>query len=385
MASIERISVTVFQTTAKTEVDNAGHRHPSAEHDVTAATLTIVDSDGVSGSCLVRPQWVSESVLTTYLRPALLGRDPLERERLWHVIAHRQRGSGGLLTDRALGYVDQALWDLAGQRAGMPVWVLLGGARPSIPAYASTMCGDEIPGGLATPADYAAFCEQLVDAGYRGIKLHTWMPPVPGAPDPGQDIAACVAARDAVGPDIDLMLDANHWYRRVEALRLGRALDEAGYAWYEEPMEEASLQSYRWLADQLAVPVIGPETSWGKHFSRAEWLVAGACDILRAGVDDVGGITPTMKIVHLAEAFNVDCEIHGGGSGNLSVLGATTCGRWYERGLLHPHVDYNEVPPHLNSLVDAIDKNGDVALPIRPGLGDDLDLDYIAQHTVAAW
>lgn len=385
MATIERVTVTVFSTVARTAVDSAGHRHPGPERSVNAGLLSIVDSDGAAGEVLVQAEHLSAAVLESHVRPVLVGADGLQRERLWHALAKRQRGAHGLLTDRGLGYVDSALWDLAGRRAGLPVWLLLGGARPAIPAYASTMCGDQLAGGLSTPDEYAEFAGQLVKTGYRAIKLHTWMPPVPGAPDVDRDIACCAAVRDAVGPDVALMLDANHWYRRTEALKLGRALDELDYTWYEEPMEEASVQSYRWLADQLAVPVLGPETSWGKHFTRAEWLVAGACDILRAGVTDLGGITPTMKAVHLAESFNVDCEIHGGGAANLAVLGATECGRWYERGLVHPMVDYEEVPPHLTELPDPLDGNGCVPMPDRPGLGEALNLDWIGTHEVAAW
>ncbi|AXI81664.1 enolase [Peterkaempfera bronchialis] len=380
-----RIEVSVFTTVARTAVDTHGHRHPSAAHEVKEALLTVTDSDGVSGRVLVHPDHLRPAVLDGYIRPALLGQDPLDRERLWTSLARKQRGGHGRLTDRALGSVDLALWDLAGQRTALPVWKLLGGARDRVPAYASTMCGDEIPGGLATPADYAAFAEQLVERGYRAIKLHTWMPPVAGAPSVELDIAACTAVREAVGPGIELMLDANHWYSRTEALKLGRALQELDYYWFEEPMEEASVSSYRWLADQLDIAVIGPETSWGKNFTRAEWVTAGACDILRTGVTDVGGITPAVRTLHLAEAFNMDCEVHGNGSGNLSLLGATLNGRWYERGLLHPQVDFDEVPPHLHSQVDAMDKDGTVLLPQRPGLGDDFDLDHISAHTVTSW
>jgi L-alanine-DL-glutamate epimerase-like enolase superfamily enzyme len=385
MATISSVSVTVFNTVAKTSVDSAGHRHPGPEHTVPQGLLSIVDSDGVVGQVLVQADHLTPPVLEKHLRPVLVGADGLQREALWHRLARRQRGAHGLLTDRCLGFVDSALWDLAGKHAGLPVWVLLGGARASVPAYASTMCGDELSGGLSTPEEYAEFGRQLVKAGYRAIKLHTWMPPVPGAPDVDRDIAACAAVRDAVGPDVDLMLDANHWYRRVEALRLGRALDELGFTWYEEPMEEASIQSYRWLADQLAVPVLGPEVAGGKHFTRAEWLAAGACDILRAGVTDVGGISPTMKVAHLAESFNVDCEIHGGGSANLAVLGGTTTGRWYERGLVHPLVDYDEAPPHLTEIADPLDAHGHVPMPDRPGLGDALNDHYITANTVSTW
>jgi L-alanine-DL-glutamate epimerase-like enolase superfamily enzyme len=385
MARIEQVTVTVFETVTKTAVDQAGHRHPGPARTVTEALLSIVDSDGAVGRALVQAGHIGPDVLERHVRPVLLGADGLHRERLWHALAHRQRGAHGLLTDRGLGYVDCALWDLAGQVSGLPVWVLAGGTRDRVPAYASTMCGDEIQSGLSTPDDYAEFARLLVKNGYRGIKLHTWMPPVPGAPDVDKDIAACAAVRDAVGPGVSLMLDANHWYRRTEALRLGRALDELRFDWYEEPMEEASVQSYRWLADQIDTPVLGPETSWGKHYTRAEWIVAGACDIVRAGVTDVGGITPTLKVAHLAEAFNVDCEVHGTGAANLAVIGATQTGRWYERGLLHPMVDYEQVPPHLTGLPDPIGADGTVAMPDRPGLGELLDLDHIDAQTVATW
>jgi L-alanine-DL-glutamate epimerase-like enolase superfamily enzyme len=225
----------------------------------------------------------------------------------------------------------------------------------------------------------------LVDRGYRAIKLHTWMPPVPGAPSVRADIEACAAVRDAVGPSVALMLDANHWYSRTQALELGKALEELDFYWFEEPMEEASMSSYRWLADQLLIPVIGPEVAWGKHISRAEWIGSGACDILRAGPTDVGGITPTVKAVHLAEAFNVDCEIHGDGSASLAVLGGTDAGRWYERGLLHPHHDFDRVPPHRLAAVDPLDDTGNVALPTEPGLGDAWDVEHIRSHTVERW
>jgi len=105
----------------------------------------------------------------------------------------------------------------------------------------------------------------------------------------------------------------------------------------------------------------------------------------RAGVNDVGEITPAVKAVHLAEAFNMDCEIHGTGSGNLAVLGAVTAGHWYERGLLHPMSDYDEVPPHLLRAIDPMDADGFVTLPATPGLGDDLDHDYIWANQVASW
>ncbi|MBJ2341023.1 enolase, partial [Dickeya solani] len=237
-------------------------------------------------------------------------------------LVHWQRGSANQLTDRALAIAEQALWDLAGRALNLPVYKLLGGYRDKVPAYGSTMCGDELQGGLSTPDEYGRFAEQLVKRGYKAIKLHTWMPPVSFAPSPKMDVKACAAVREAVGPDICLMLDGYHWYSRSEALYIGRELQKLDFTWFEEPMEEQSMASYSWLNKNLDIDVIGPESLGGKYFSRADWVKEGACDILRAGVQGVGGISPCLKVAHLAEAFGMDCEIHGNGAPNLAVVGA---------------------------------------------------------------
>jgi L-alanine-DL-glutamate epimerase-like enolase superfamily enzyme len=385
MARIETVEVRTFRTITSTAQDPEGHRHPSGERSAEAAIVTVRDSDGAEGHCLCNAAALRKPVLDAFFRKALIGQDAFMREMLWKRLYRMQRGSGGQLTDRAIGYVDQALWDLAGRKLGLPVWKLLGGARDRVAAYGSTMCGDDVEGGLRTPEDYAAFAESLIRQGYTAIKLHTWMPPVPFAPDPRMDAKACAAVREAVGPDVPLMLDANHWYSRTQALQLGRALQDLDYYWYEEPMEEASVSSYRWLAGQLDIPVIGPESAPGKMYTRAEWITSGACDIVRVGVNDSGGITAAMKIIHLAESFNMDAEVHGGGSGNLAVLGAMQNARWFERGLLHPHFDYDAVPPHLNSAIDVMDSNGLVAMTDRPGLGDDYCWEHIEQSEIARW
>jgi L-alanine-DL-glutamate epimerase-like enolase superfamily enzyme len=191
-------------------------------------------------------------------------------------------------------------------------------------------------------------------------------------------VAACAAVREAVGSDMALMLDPYHYYDREQALYLGRALEELDFYWLEEPMAEHSISSYVWLADQLRIAVVGPETAEGKMFTRAEWIVRGASDISRAGVWDVGGITPLMKIVGLCESHGVRLEIHGGGPGNLHVLCAMSiAGEFYERGLLHPHLDYDQPPPWLNALPDPMDDEGTVHVSQGAGLGWDINWDYI--------
>jgi L-alanine-DL-glutamate epimerase-like enolase superfamily enzyme len=379
---IKSVNVEVFTYPSRRSVDSAGHSHPGDEKLAKMAMLRITTEEGPEGFAFGPPEVIRAHVIEAFARKVLIGQNAFDRERLWQDLVHWQRGSAGQLTDRALALIEQALWDLAGRALELPVHKLIGGFRDKVPAYGSTMCGDELKGGLATPDDYAAFAEQLVARGYKAIKLHTWMPPVSFAPDTKMDVRACAAVREAVGPDIALMLDGYHWYSRTDAFYIGRELQRLDFAWFEEPMVEDSAESYAWLAANLDIPVLGPETVAGKHYSRASWVKNASCDILRAGVAGVGGIGPCLKVAHLADAFGMDCEVHGNGAANLAVVGAIKNCRWYERGLLHPFLDYDEVPAYLNSLVDPMDDQGFVHLSQKPGLGEDINFEYIQEHRI---
>lgn len=255
------VNVRVFSHTTRRHQDTAGHAHPGPPHKVNLALLTIVAEDGTEGYCFSPPEIVRPHVIEKFVKKVLIGEDAFARERLWQDLAHWQRGSAAQLTDRTLAIIDCALWDLAGRKLNMPVHKLIGSYREKIPAYGSIMCGDELENGLATPEDYGRFGEKLVARGYKGIKLHTWMPPVSWAPDVAMDLKACAAVREAVGPDIHLMIDAFHWYSRTDALKLGKGLEKLGFDWIEEPMDEQSSASYAWLAENLDIPVLGPESA----------------------------------------------------------------------------------------------------------------------------
>ncbi|MBI3507903.1 MAG: enolase [Proteobacteria bacterium] len=376
------VSATVFVYTTHQTKDSDGHSHPGPPREAKQALLTLTCDDGTKGHAIVNPHDAREDLLRDYVRPVLVGADPMRTEKIWHALYKWQRGSGFRLDDRTLCSVDLALWDLVGTIARQPVWKLLGGYRDRILAYGSTMCGDDLDNGLATPADYARFAEWLVKKrGYKAVKLHTWMPPIPGAPSVQADYKACAAVREAVGPDIPLMLDPNHWYSRTDALWLGQRLEELGFLWMEEPMEEASISSYQWLSANLQkLNICGPETLLGKHWIRAEWIAKGACDLVRTGVWDVGGIGPSMKVARLAESFGMACEVHGTGAGNLAVAVAIQNTTYYERGLLHPFIDYDKPPAYLKRIDDEMDADGYVHPRDVPGLGQDIDFDYIAAN-----
>ena len=361
--------------------DTEGHAHPGPEHDATQTLLRIITDEGFEGYAFgARPEVIEQIV-----KPMLIGEDPFYRERIWQKLKERQRLYLGTLYDRMLSVVDLALWDLAGRALNQPVYRLIGGYRDKVPAYASTMCGDDLAGGLDTPKAYAEFALKCKARGYTAFKLHTWQPPVPGAPDVKRDVAACAAVREAVGDDMVLMLDPFHYYSREEALYLGRELEGLDYYWLEEPMDEHSTSSYVWLTDQLSIPVVGPETAEGKMHTRAEWIVRGASDISRGGVGDVGGITPLVKVAHLCESFGVRMEVHGGGAANLHVLCAMGIpGEYYERGLLHPFLDYDQPKPWLNALEDPMDDQGYAHVSQKPGLGQDINFDYIQANLIQA-
>jgi L-alanine-DL-glutamate epimerase-like enolase superfamily enzyme len=357
--------------------DEKGESHPGGPREAVQTLTRVVTADGATGLSVGGGREANEFA-TDYLA----GEDALEREQLWRELSQLQRLNKTTIPDRHVAAIDNALWDLAGKEYGAPVYELLGGHRERIPAYASTMVGDDDPDGLGTPEAYADFAEAKVEGdGYPAFKLHTWFPPY-GA-DPDRDLAACRAVRERVGPDVDLMLDSYHFYSRAEALRLGRGLEELDYRWFEEPMNEHSTTSYEWLTRELDIPVIGPETAEGKMQTRAEWIKRDACDMSRVGVWDVGGITPALKTVNLCESFGVRCEIHGGGAANLHLLASMAHpGEYYERGLLHPKFDYEAATPWLERVVDPLDGDGHVRVPQSPGLGYDVDWEFVEANRI---
>ncbi len=276
--------------------------------------LRVSTDTGIDGIVWMSSPRVSQLILEDSLGPMLTRFDPWLREQAWYEVWERDRIEEFPLY--ALAYIDVALWDIQSKAAGVPLYRMLGGHKSRAKAYASTVTMD-------TEDDYLRLADRCLDRGYRAIKLHVW-----GRIQ--EDCRLVRRLRGHVGPDIDLMLDGSGGYTFDESLRLGRAMEAAGYLWLEEPMREFSLDAYEKLGAALDIPILGAECTDGCHFNAAEWVRRRACDRLRTSWYYKGGFTGALKVAHLAEAFQLQADVHGGGWGSLHLVCALPNSLYYE-------------------------------------------------------
>ncbi len=278
-------------------------------------TLLRVTTDaGIDGLVWLSHGAISEELIQRCIAPMFLGADPLMREEIWWRMWERDRLEEFPIY--ALGYLDVAVWDILAKAANVPAYKLLGGHKSRAKAYASTVT-------METLDDYLRLADRCLDKGYKAIKLHVWG----RLPD---DIRLVRKLRRHVGPDIELMLDGSAGYTLDESIRLGRAMEEEGYLWLEEPMREFNLLVYEKLCRTLDIPILGAECTDGCHFNAAEWLRHGACDRLRTSWFYKGGFTGALKTANLAESFQIQADVHGCGQGALHLVCALPNSLYYE-------------------------------------------------------
>jgi L-alanine-DL-glutamate epimerase-like enolase superfamily enzyme len=252
----------------------------------------------------------------------------------------------------------------------VPVSELLGGYRKRLPTYASTYHAQRgEAGGLNCKEAFGDFAVACHEMGYRAFKIHGW-----NEGDKREEAANVLHVRSRVGDGMELMLDPACELRTfADALYVGRACDEAGYFWYEDPFRDSGVSAYahRKLRQSLQTPILQTEHVRGVE-PKADFLIAEATDFLRVDPEYDMGITGCMKIAHIAEGFGVDCEIHASGPAHRHCMSAMRNSNYYEMALVGPDMP-NAVPPvyrcGYSDQLDAIGRDGCVDVPTGPGLG----------------
>jgi L-alanine-DL-glutamate epimerase-like enolase superfamily enzyme len=287
---------------------------PGSEPATEGAWLLIRTDEGVTGLSFAPRGVVVEDYVNRRLRTELIGQDPLAREHLWHRVWEMDRIERFPVAVQ--GIVDVALWDLAAKSVDLPLYKLLGSARESVPAYASTVT-------FATTEAFLDVADQCLELGYPAIKLHAWG-------DARRDAALCLALRDHVGPDVPLMYDGSAGFDLMDAVYVGKALGDAGYLWYEEPMKEFSVTAYKWLGERVDVPLLVAEVAEGVHMNTADFIASGCASGVRTDAELRGGITGAMRVAHLADSFLLRAEVHGSGIVSRHLCMAINNNSYYE-------------------------------------------------------
>jgi L-alanine-DL-glutamate epimerase-like enolase superfamily enzyme len=296
------------------------------------------------------------------LLPLLLGQDSRDIESAWRLLHDATRATTvGAITSLALAAVDTALWDLRCLRAGQPLWRIAGGASRRVPLY------DTEHGWLQLPTD--ELVEGAVaakDQGWGGTKIKI------GKPSAIEDAERLRAVREATGPSFDIMVDANQSFTAAEAIRRAEAFRDLDLFWFEEPLPADDVSGHVRLSESTTIPVAVGESIYSIGQFR-DYLQRGGASIVQPDVARIGGITPWLKVAHMAEAFNVVVCPHFLMELHVSLVAAVPNGRYVE------HI------PQLRAIttqeMEIVD--GYALAPEAPGLGIAWNRDAMDDRRVA--
>jgi L-rhamnonate dehydratase len=264
------------------------------------------------GNAALAPH-ATKTTIDTYLKPLLIGADPLDSEYLWQSMYRRTLPFGRKgIGMTAISAVDLAIWDAKGKILGQPVFRLLGGrTKPKIPVYASRLYSQPLDTLYAEAKAYA-------DEGFSAVKLRFGWGPKDGIAGIRRNIALVKTAREAVGPDVDLMADCYMGWTLEYAKRMLRALEPYDLRWVEEPLIADDLAGYAELRALGHVAISGGEHEYTLHGFR-QALDVKAFDIAQFDVNRVGGITAAKKVADLCEAYDIAVIPHAGQMHNYHV------------------------------------------------------------------
>ncbi len=321
MARIVRVEIRQVDLAPKVARSDAIQSFAAQETPI----LRITDADGATGTGYTYTIGQGGSSIVALLRdhlaPRLIGREAGAIEAIWQDLFMATHAlSVGPLTALSLAAVDTALWDLRGLKLGQPLHLLAGGAQPRVPVYTTEGGWLHIP-----DAELVAEAEAALAQGFRGTKIKV------GRPTLQEDLRRLAAVRRVVGPQFQIMTDANQGFRVGEAIRRAAAFEAAGLdlAWYEEPLPAEDVEGHVRLAAATRIPVAVGESLYHPAQFR-DYLARGACHVVQVDVARIGGITPWLKTAHLAEAFNIPVCPHFLMELHLPLVAAVPNGAWLE-------------------------------------------------------
>ena len=347
----------------------------------TAMVVEIETDDGLIGwgECY-GPARITAAVVQS-IALWLIGEDPLRTDFLWQMIYARLRDHGqkGAVIEGLSG-IDIALWDIKGKHFGVPAHRLLGGPlRGEVQAYATGLYRRKSGDPLRYLAEEAA---GYVAEGFKAVKLKVGF-------GVEEDAAVTRAVREAIGPDIALMVDANHAYDAVAAIRLGRMIEAHDIGWFEEPVPPEDVAGYRAVKAAISIPIAGGECEFTR-FGFRDLLVSRAIDIIQPDTCAAGGLSECKKIADMAEAFGVRYNPHVWGTGiaiaaSLQLLAVLPSHTPSSLAPVEPMLEFDrtEHPIRQSLLVQPIEHTkGVVRIPDGPGLGIEVDREALARFAV---
>ena len=325
------------------------------------------------------PAAVNRVIVETQLAPCIIGRDPFDVEIIWEELYNRIKDYGRAgMNISALSGIDIALWDIIGKACHKPVHKLIGGAfRPSVQAYATGMYFHDMDRVLEEAVEEAT---RYVNDGFKAVKMKIGLGSIMA------DFQRVAAVRKAIGPDIRLMVDANHSFNVTTAIQMGRKLESLDVAWFEEPVAPEDLDGYALVAKALDMPVTGGENLFTRHGIR-DVMTKRAMDIVQPDVCTTGGISEAKKIATLASTFGIECMPHAWGSavGLAATLHFLATIPPCPLCLVpsYPMLEFEQTynPFRTDLAVEPIThKEGFVLIPTKPGLGIEIDKNILAQY-----
>ncbi len=356
MACIERVDLRLVDIPPKVKRTDAIQSFVSQETPI----VTVTDSDGAAGTGYSYTIGTGGSsvmrLLADHLAPRLVGKDAERIEAIWRELEYATHATTiGAISSLALAAIDTALWDLRAKRRELPLWMVAGGAADRRPLYTTE-------GGWLHIEESALIEDALAarEKGFTGSKIKI------GRPHVSEDYRRLAAVRTALGPGYEIMTDANQGFTLDEAIRRAGRLAELDLAWIEEPLPADDLDGHVRLASATTTPIAVGESIYSvRHFR--EYMASRACSIVQVDVARIGGITPWLKVAHIAEAFDMPVAPHFLMELHVSLACAV------------PNGKYVEFIPQIDELTTSSLRieNGMAVAPMTPGIGVDWDLDAV--------